>query len=71
MRNMKHNLNTLMVYVIILIGVFTGTIEAASASSNIKIADNGHYFEYDGEQEFLLGLGNWIFMNKIDVDYVA
>jgi hypothetical protein len=30
-----------------------------------------HYFAYNGEPIFLLGLGNWIFMNKIDVDYVA
>ena len=70
---MKHNLNILemIVYAVILIGVFTGIIEAANASANIKVADNGHYFEYDGQQEFLLGLGNWILINKIDVNYTA
>jgi hypothetical protein len=70
---MKQNLNTLKmtVYVVILIGVFTGIIEAASASSTIKVADNGHYFEYDGQQVFLLGLGHWVIMNELNVDYVA
>ena len=70
---MKHNLNTLkmIVYAVILIGIFTGIIEAASASSNIKVADNGHYFEYNGKPVFLLGLGSWHPINTIDIDYVA
>jgi hypothetical protein len=72
MKNMEHNLNTLkmIVYAVILIGVFTGIIEAASASSSIKIADNGHYFEYNGKPVFLLGQGCWVFMTDIYVDYI-
>ena len=59
------------VYAVILIGVFTGIIGAAGTPTNIKVADNGHYFEYDGEPTFLVGLGHWILINKIDVNYTA
>jgi hypothetical protein len=70
---MKNNLSILKMIVcaMILIGVFTGIIEAVSATTNIKVAEKGHYFEYGNEPVFLLGLGNWIFMNKIDVNYTA
>ena len=48
---MKHNLKLnslkMAVYAVIPISVFTGIIEAASTSSNIKVADDGHYFEYN------------------------
>jgi hypothetical protein len=70
MRNMKHTLKV-AVYALILVGVFTGVIGAASATTNIKVADNGHYFEYDGKPLFLLGLGKWTLINKIDVNYTA
>ena len=48
---MKHNLNTLKITesILILISVFTGIIEVASASSNIKVAEKGHFFEYGDE----------------------
>lgn len=70
---MKHNLNTLKITesILILISVFTGIIEVASASSNIKVAEKGHFFEYGDEPVFLLGFGNWILINKIDVNYTA
>ena len=73
LKNMKHNTNLLkmVVYAVILIGVFTGLLEAASASTTIKVADNGHYFEYDGQPVFLLGLGSWHPIDDTDFDYVA
>ena len=69
---MKHNINTLelIACAVMLIGVFTGLIEAASASTDIKVADNGHYFEYNGKPVFLLGQGCWVFMTDIYVDYI-
>lgn len=72
---MKHSLNPntlkMTAYVVILIVVLTGIIEAASASPNIKIADNEHYFEYDGEPVFLSGVGNWKLISRSNIDYVA
>ena len=68
---MKQNTLKAIVYGVILIGVLTGLTEAASASSSVSVAGNGHYFEYNGKPVFLVGLGSWTPINHNDFDYVA
>ena len=72
-KKMKTHQNFLKmtVYAVILIGIFTGIMDTVSATTNIKVADNGHYFEYDGKQVFLLGLGSWHPINTLDIIYTA
>ena len=59
-----------MILIIVSIIYFVFLFAVVSEMS-AAITVTPHYFEHDGESIFLLGLGNWIFINKIDVDYVA
>ena len=44
---------------------------AVVSEMSAAITVTPHYFEHDGEPIFLLGLGNWKFISRGDIDYVA